>query len=105
VNQEGREKTGIITYIKDIEDENPINIKAKVIRRADKLDRYDFWSRLEDKLVRNPVKITDSVYEMYKLTRGNSNISREQAEKKLTRNVLLAHKSNRVYIDDMNISL
>lgn len=103
INQDNREKTGVITYLKNIPE--PDLIKAKLIRKADELDQYEFWSRLEDRLLANPVKITDSVYEEYKLTRDNGDISREQAERKLTRNLLLAHKPNRVYIENRIIRL
>ncbi|RKJ42609.1 hypothetical protein D7X33_35530 [Butyricicoccus sp. 1XD8-22] len=95
VRYNGSEKVGVIYFL---ESESNERINGKIIRKADTIDRYDFWQEFERLLLKQHVYITDEAFEVYQTTYGNQNIDRELAQRKLTRNLLLSHKSNLVYI-------
>lgn len=97
VNENDQQKIGI-TYF--IEKDLPAfdKIKGVVIRKADSIDLFDFWREFEKVLLDKGVELSYKAYNSYMMTNGNFNTPLEIAKKKLTRNLLLAHKPNRVYI-------
>lgn len=97
VKQNNKEKIGVVSFI-----ENRIppfdKLKGIVIRKADSLDRFDFWREFEKVLLKEGVNMTFDAYQQYQLTKGNFNTPLDVAKKKLTRNLLLAHKPDRLFI-------
>jgi len=105
VNEEDREKIGVVYFL---ENRTPRNNKVKDIvkRKADSLDVFDFWREFEKLLLDKGIELTEKALKSYQLTSGNFDTPLDIAKKKLTRNLILSHKTNRVYItDDKCISL
>ncbi len=81
-------------------------VEGSLIRKGDKLDREVFWTRLRKNLLDSPLKLKDDTYEKYKLiVYGNENITKEQAELKLTRNAILSYKDRIRVTSNKNIIL
>ncbi|MCM3387223.1 hypothetical protein M3649_03640 [Ureibacillus chungkukjangi] len=97
VNENDQEKIGIVYFL---ENKLPCfdKIKGVVIRKANSIDVFDFWREFEKALLDKGVGLSYKAYNSYMMTNGNFNTPLEIAEKKLTRNLLLCYKSNRVYI-------
>lgn len=64
-----------------------------VIRKVEGLEMKKFWSAIERRLIKKPLKLSKIAYERYcKNVKGNSETTYQQANKKLTRNVIMASK-------------
>lgn len=97
VKENNKEKLGLVYGVFE-EIPNIDKINGIVVRKADVIDKFDFWRLFEKKLLRDGVKLTCKAFESYKMTNGNFETPLEIAEKKMARNLLLSYKPNRVYI-------
>ena len=70
----------------------------KVLRAVNQLDKVLFWIDYENKLLKKGLILTNYAYNTYKTTKNNQDISKDLAEKKILRNLLLAHKPDRVFL-------
>lgn len=67
-----------------------------VIRKLSKSETMDYWRTVELKLVSRPLKMTDEVYKNYiREVSQNRHTTRNLAELKMTRNLILAAKKKR----------
>jgi hypothetical protein len=66
------------------------NAKSKIERKALGSEVRDFWNKVEENLKEKPLTLSNSLFKYYKTHfKGNLNTRKEEAEKKLTRNVIL----------------
>ena len=97
VREDDRVRIGIVYFIeKRIPDFD--KIKGVVIRKAGDIDLIDFWREFEELLIDNGLGLTESALNSYHLTNGNFGLDIEIVEKKLIRNLLLSHKTNRLFV-------
>lgn len=98
---QGNRKGAFLNYVHD---SNTFEPTKSIIRKLNHNDSKEDLVKQFKVLIGKPLTITDEVYDWYiNSTIGNKNVSREQAELKLTRNVILGEKIgynkvfNRIY--------
>lgn len=78
--------------------------KSKIERKALGSEVREFWNKVEENLKNKPLTMSDELFEYYRTHfKGNLNTTKEEAEKKLTRNVILTSVTNSKSINNKRL--
>lgn len=70
----------------------------KELQVANGLDRKLFWLDFENKVLHNKVTLSENTLQEYRKIRDNANLTDEELNSKMTRNIILSYKGYRVKV-------
>lgn len=93
--KDGKSKYGVVNKV-DVK--NSPKLSYLKVDKVNELERVLFWVDFDNLILKNKVKLNKNSLEAYRKVKGNSKLSEEVLNNKITRNMLLTLRPKRIEI-------